>query len=182
MVALRKNIAVIAIVLLLAGLAVYQNFAAADKEVVLPQETAPKPNYLAPAFSLGALDGNTYHAGGPRDKALLINFWASWCGPCEREAPDLKRLYDKYKDKIDFYAVNITQGDKLNDVKAFVQQHGFTFPVLLDTEGKAAELYRVYAIPTTFLVDRNGVIQDAFNLLNPDELEKRIKRIAKKVE
>jgi thiol-disulfide isomerase/thioredoxin len=142
----------------------------------LPKETAPKPNFLAPQFSLAGLDDQTYSVGGQRDKPIFLNFWASWCNPCEIEAPELKRLHDKYGEKIDFYAVNMTQYDKLANVRAFAERFGFDFPILLDTEGEAADLYNIIGIPTSFIIDKNGVIVDAFNLLNPDELEKRVKR------
>lgn len=178
----KRNLIVIALVLVLAGFAIYQNMAVADKEVSLPSETAPKPNYLAPSFSLAGLDGQSYEVGGARNKVLLINFWASWCGPCEVEAPDLKRLADKYKDSLDVYAVNVTAQDRMDNVKSFVKFHQFDFPVLLDTDGAAADVYRIRGLPTTFLVNPEGVITDAFNLLNPDELEKRIKELVKKLE
>lgn len=176
----RKNWIVLALVVLLAGFAVYQNMAAADKEVSLPKETAPRPNYLAPTLSLVGLDGQAYEVGGVRDKVLLINFWASWCGPCEVEAPDIKRLAEKYKTDLDVYAINVTQQDRMENVKSFVKFHQFDFPVLLDSDGSAANTYRIKGLPTTFLVNPDGVITDAFNLLNPDELEKRIKELVKK--
>jgi thiol-disulfide isomerase/thioredoxin len=175
----KKNIAVMLLVLVLAGFAVYQNMATANKEVSAPNETAPKPNYKAPSFSLEGLDGNPYQVGGPRDKVLVINFWASWCGPCEAEAPDLKRLADKYKDGLDLYAVNVTSQDRMDNLQSFVKHFNFDFPVLLDKEGSAADLYRVRGLPTTYLVNREGVITDVFNLLNPAELEKRIQQLIK---
>src|SRR5690606_35627931 len=74
--------------------------------------TAPLEGEAAPAFSLPGLDGGkVYSVGGRRDKPLIVNFWASWCGPCEKEMPELKALYEKYKDRIDLYAVNATKYD-----------------------------------------------------------------------
>lgn len=174
---MKRNWIVLVGIVILSGLAIYQNLAAKDKEVILPTETAPKPEFLAPSFSLQGLDGQTYNVGGARDKPLFLNFWASWCGPCEMEAPDLKRLYDKYSDQLDMYAVNITRNDKLENAKKFVERHEFTFPVLLDEEGKASELYQFYFIPTSFLIDRNGVIAEVINLVEPKELERKIKKL-----
>src|SRR4051794_16340982 len=105
---------------MLAGIAIYQNIQAKHKETILPTEEAPKASFLAPSFTLTGLDGSTYTVGGAREKPLFVNFWASWCGPCEEEAPDLVNLYNKYKGQFDLYAVNVTQGDKLENVKAFV--------------------------------------------------------------
>jgi thiol-disulfide isomerase/thioredoxin len=172
----KKNAAVLLLVLMLAGFAIYQNIQAKHKETILPTEEAPKASFLAPSFTLTGLDGSTYTVGGAREKPLFVNFWASWCGPCEEEAPDLVNLYNKYKGQFDLYAVNVTQGDKLENVKAFVKEHEFPFPVLLDKEGKVAEMYRFLVIPTSFIVDKNGVIQEVFNVLPPKELEKKLKK------
>lgn len=175
-----KNIAIVAVVMLLAGLAVFQNMKdikAEEKEAVLPAEAAPRPNYLAPPFQLKGLDGKVYEVGGKREKPLLLNFWASWCGPCETEAPDLARLYEKYNGQFDLYAVNLTKYDSVAEAKAFAEKHKFAFPVLLDEELAAAQLYRFTVIPTSFLIDRNGVIVEVINLLEAKELEKKIKSL-----
>lgn len=126
-----------------------------------PLKTAPEPGALAPAIHLSSLDEQTtYDVGGKRDKPLIINFWASWCGPCDIEAPDLMKLYNKYKDKVDLYAVNVTKYDTVRGAKDFVKEKGLTFPILMDKEGKAGDDYKVYAYPVSFIVDRDGVIRD----------------------
>jgi thiol-disulfide isomerase/thioredoxin len=140
-------------------------------------EAAAKKGLTAPAFKLSSLDNQPYQVGGKRDKPLLINFWASWCGPCKEEAPDLVKLYEKYKGQIDLYAVNITRGDSINDARSFAQKYGFTFPVLLDTNGEIADMYRIRVIPTSYLIDRNGNVQEVFNVLPPDELDSKIKAV-----
>lgn len=170
---MRRNIWVVLIVVVLAGLAVFQNFSKANKEVELPKEQAPKVHFLTPAFSLEGLDGKTYEVGGTRGKALLINFWASWCGPCEDEAPDLVELHEKYSDRLDIYAVNSTKYDSLTGAKKFVEQYKFKFPVLLDVENDATEKYEVRGFPTTFFVDANGVIKEVFpRMLLPNDLKR----------
>lgn len=173
---LRRNVWIGMIVLVLVGFAVYQNVLKADRPASA-REPAPKLNALAPGFKLTGLDGSLYEVGGKRDKALLINFWASWCGPCELEAPDLKHMYDKYNDRLDLYAVNMTAGDRMDNIQSFVRHFEFNFPVLLDKDGTAGDAYRISGIPMTFLVDKEGVIRDVFGVLHPDELEKRIKRL-----
>lgn len=132
------------------------------------KERRPAIGYLAPRITLTALDGKTYTVDVPRAKPLLINFWASWCGPCEEEAPVLKRLYETYRDQLDLYAVNLTIDDRLDKAKAFVERFQLPFPVLLDTEGTAGKAYWVQGIPTTFFVDRSGVIRHMF-IGMPDE-------------
>jgi thiol-disulfide isomerase/thioredoxin len=177
----RRNIYIGFLVLILAGLSVYQHIFAKSKETV-SQWDEPANGQLqqpAPSFTLKSLDGESYTVGGQREKPLIINFWASWCDPCHEEAPDIKKLSDKYKDKVDFYAVNITQGDTLENARQFVKQYGFNMPVLLDTEGTVKDQYRVIFIPTSFLIDRNGMIRETVHLLPVAQWEKKINALLK---
>lgn len=129
---MKRNIGVLLIVAVLAGIAVFQNYSNANQGVVLPTEQAPKVNFLAPEFTLEGMDGKAYSVGGARDKVLLINFWASWCGPCHQEAPDLVRLHEEYGDRLDIYAINVSKMDSLSNAKDFVEKYQFKFPVPLD--------------------------------------------------
>ncbi|MBP1989247.1 thiol-disulfide isomerase/thioredoxin [Paenibacillus eucommiae] len=174
---MKKNLLVLALICILVGTAVYQNIQNRSKNVSTPTEQAPKADFLAPSFSLKSLDGTEYAVGGPRDKPLLLNFWASWCGPCEEEAPDLVKLYDKYKGKFDLYAVNVTQGDSIKNVEKFVKEHGFTFPVLLDKEGKVSDSYRFLFIPTSYLIDRDGVVREVINVFSMEEMDRKINEL-----
>ncbi|MFD0674284.1 TlpA family protein disulfide reductase [Cohnella sp. GCM10027633] len=133
------------------------NGAVADVDGALPE--GPKKGAVAPSFKLASLDGTaSYEAGGKRDKVLIINFWAAWCGPCELEAPDLVDIYDKHKDNVEMYAVNATKYDKLREAKVFVKEQNFRMPVLTDADNVAGELYKVFSYPTSFIVNRDGVI------------------------
>ncbi|NHN31241.1 TlpA family protein disulfide reductase [Paenibacillus agricola] len=145
-------------------------------------EAAPMPaarNQPAPAIDLSGLDGKAYHVGGARSKALIINFWASWCGPCHDEAPDLERMYSKYKNELDIYAVNVTKGDQLEEVSKFVKRYGLSFPVLLDQQGSVANKYRLLFVPTSFLVNKQGILVDVIHVLPAEELERRIQQLVK---
>jgi thiol-disulfide isomerase/thioredoxin len=180
---LNKNISIFVILLILIGIAIFQNVSAREKEASQTQNqtttdgTAPKPGFLAPSFTLESLDGNTYPLGGKREKPMMLNFWASWCGPCELEAPDLKNIYDKYKDQFDLYGINTTDKDNLEDAKQFVKRHKLPFPILLDKDGSVTDQFRFSAIPTSFLVDRNGVVVEVIHVLSPKELERKIKKL-----
>lgn len=178
---MKRNGPVMIIALLLVVLAIVQtaalrnssqaSAASAGKVVEMAR------NKPVPSFTLKGLDGQTYQVGGPRDKPLMINFWASWCGPCHEEAPDLKQVYERYKDKFDLYAVNVTKGDRVEDVRGFVNRYGVSFPVLLDDQGKTAEMYRILFVPTSFLIDKQGVLRDVIHVLPHDQLEKRIQML-----
>jgi thiol-disulfide isomerase/thioredoxin len=175
----KKNLVVIAFVVLLAGFAIYQNVRNEDKQTLMPSEQAAKVNFLAPSFTLQGLNGKDYSVGGPREKPMFVNFWASWCGPCEEEAPDLVNLYKKYEGKFDLYAVNVTPGDKMDNIKKFVDTYQYPFPVLLDKQGANADTYNVIAIPTSFLIDKNGVIREIIHVLSPKELDKKMASLLK---
>jgi thiol-disulfide isomerase/thioredoxin len=109
----------------------------------------------------------------------MLNFWASWCGPCELEAPDLKNVYEKYKDAFDLYGINTTDKDNLADAEKFVEQYKLPFPILFDKDGKIAKQFHFSVIPTSFLIDRNGVVVDVIHVLSPKELEQKIKSLIK---
>lgn len=138
---------------------------------------APKIGALAPAFALDALDGKTYAVGGKREKPMLLNFWASWCGPCAEEAPDLQRLFEAFGGQFDLYAVNVTKSDDMKAVRSFVAGNKLTFPILLDKKLEAAPLYRFSVIPTSFLIDRDGFVVDTFHVLPYDQLSHKMQRL-----
>lgn len=176
---MKKTLLTLIAVFALAGIAVVQQLATAHTNT-LPSEEAPKIGYLAPAFQLSTLDGGVLGVSrGERDKALLINFWASWCDPCRLEAPLLADLHEKYGDRLDIYGVNGLKFDTLVGVKAFVKQYQYNFPILLDEQSAVYDLYKVPGYPTSVLVDRSGVIKDIVIGLPPDheEFEKKIKQL-----
>jgi thiol-disulfide isomerase/thioredoxin len=179
---MNKNITVFLLLLILIGIAVFQNVSARGKEALkkdqsIVQETAPKPGFLAPTFNLTGMDGKSYGAGGKREKPMMLNFWASWCGPCELEAPDLKSVYEKYKHDFDLYGINTTDKDNLAEAEKFVKLYKLPFPILLDKNGKVSDQFRFSMIPTSFLIDRNGMVVDVFHVLSPNELDRKIKKL-----
>jgi len=168
----------LSIVALLAGLAIIQQFATAQT-AALPTEEAPKIGYLAPSFELETLDGGTLGVKrGEREKPVIVNFWASWCDPCRLEAPFLSDLYVKYGDRIDIYGVNGTEYDDMASVQAFVKQYKYEFPTLLDSKSAVFKLYQVPGYPTSFFIDRDGVVRDiVIGLPGHEEFERRLKKL-----
>lgn len=122
-------------------------------------EEAPQINFKRPSFALKGIDSKTYTTE-KINKPLVVNFWASWCGPCKIEAPELVELNKKYHNQVEIYAINLTSSDTESGAKAFAEQYGFTFPVLLDKDGKVSNLYNVAAIPTTYFISSDGIIVD----------------------
>ncbi|MBN3522792.1 TlpA family protein disulfide reductase [Paenibacillus apiarius] len=145
---------------------------------VLPTETGPQVGKLAPSFSLTSTNGAAYQVGGKQNKPIFINFWASWCDPCQAEAPDLVKLYAKYKDRMEMLSVNVTSYDSEDKAKAFVKEYSLVNPVLLDEKGDVFKLYNGIAFPTNVLVDKNGVIRELFiGLRPPKDLEQAIEKL-----
>lgn len=119
-----------------------------------------KATPIAPHFTLPDIDGNPHSMSDFKGKVVMLNFWASWCPPCVREMPSMERLYAKYNDK-GFVVVGVNQWEDEDTVFEFIGRLDIepTFPILLDRESRASELYSVKGLPTTFLIDKNGNIQ-----------------------
>ena len=109
-----------------------------------------------PQFKLAALDGQDVTVG-PSDRVTIINFWATWCPPCREEMPELNDFYLQYQDSIYFYAINLQEDP--GKVNNFMYNNGYSLPTLVDVDGVVGRLFHIQAIPTTLVVDRNGVIQ-----------------------
>lgn len=113
---------------------------------------------LAPDFTVYDTNGNAVSLSDYIGKPTVVNFWASWCGPCMREMPDFQKLYDELGSEVNFLMVNMTDGSRetVNRASGFIKGEGYTFPVFYDTEQDAAATYAVYSIPATYFVDADG--------------------------
>jgi thiol-disulfide isomerase/thioredoxin len=127
------------------------------KELLTPL-TAPIP---APPLALTDLDGNRHDLGSDlRDKAVLINFWATWCPPCVKELPALSRLNQRMQGK-PFQVLTVAVGEQPEQVRTFLADKDSRFPVLLDPEGETFTAWQAYAFPTTMILDRRHRIRYA---------------------
>jgi len=108
-------------------------------------------------FELQDLSGATRRLSDFRGKVVLLNFWATWCGPCRFEMPSMEKLYQRLNAKgFEIVAVNL-QEDR-SSVERFVDEYGLSFPILLDTTGRIGGTYGARSIPTTYIVDREGFV------------------------
>lgn len=120
---------------------------------------APQEGFPAPGFTLHTLDGREISLSDFEGSPVLINIWASWCGPCRAEMPDIQDVYNDYRDEgFVVLAINATNQDNINDVKEFVNDHGLTFPILLDKSGQVSNTYNLRSLPTSFFINEDGVI------------------------
>ncbi|MDI3256968.1 MAG: TlpA disulfide reductase family protein [Kyrpidia sp.] len=120
----------------------------------------PIKGYLAPDFTLKSFEGQSVTLSLERGKPVFLNFWASWCPPCQAETPDLVEMHKKYGDKIAFYGINLTHEDDRQKALDFIRNYKIDYPVLSDVEGKVADLYRVQAIPTSVFIGSDGKIAE----------------------
>ncbi len=136
--------------------------AGASAEETAPEETEP---VVLPALDFELKDqyGNTHTLEDYKGKTIFLNFWATWCPPCRAEMPDIQKLYENAETEGDdalivlgVAAPNLGQEQDEEGIKAFLEQNGYTYPVLMDTTGELFNGYGIYSFPTTFMIDREG--------------------------
>ncbi|MGF9823183.1 TlpA family protein disulfide reductase [Brevibacillus agri] len=165
-------------VLVIAGAGIAVGEKPESSASVVADVQKPEVGYMAPHFTLTGLDNQTYKVEGKRNKPLLLNFWASWCGPCRMEAPDLQKIYEKYGGQIDMYGVNVTSSDNPEAAQAFVQTYKLTFPIPMDVSGSVSNRYLVQAFPTTYLIDAQGIIRKKIiGMIDASTLELELRQL-----
>lgn len=114
----------------------------------------------APDFQLQSLDGETVALSDLRGKPVMLNFWATWCGPCRLEMPFIQEIFEDkaWADRLEITTVNV--GEESSQVENFMEHYGLSFHVLLDKDTSVAQNYNIRGIPTTFFIDKNGIIKD----------------------
>ena len=195
----RLIIILLALVLLIAGasalynrlgdswapeqLAVAETAPAQETSAEPPQETATEPPRIAaPDFTVYDADGNAVKLSDYFGKPIVLNFWASWCGPCKMEMPDFNEKSQELAGEVQFLMVNMTDGSRetVETACAFIEEQGYTFPVFFDTTSEAAYTYSAYSLPTTFFIDADGnAVAQATGAISADTLQRGIDMIYK---
>lgn len=133
----------------------------------------------APDFALTTLDGEKVKLSDLKGHVVMINFWASWCGPCRQEMPLLNDIYASYK-KAGFVLLGVNLDESAEDAKAFLKKTPVNFPVLIDSKGQVADLYKNQAMPSSYFVDRKGDLVYLHQGYRPGE-EEDYKKVIKKL-
>ena len=137
-------------------------------------------NDLTPEFTVYDLDGKEVHLSDFFGKPIVLNFWASWCGPCQMEMPDFNEKYLEIGEKVQFLIINMTDGSRetVETASAFIAEKGYSFPVYYDTDLDAATVYSVYSLPTTYFIDVEGyTVARATGAISGETLQRGIDMI-----
>jgi cytochrome c biogenesis protein CcmG/thiol:disulfide interchange protein DsbE len=131
----------------------------------------------APEFETVTYYDTRVHLADLRGKVVILNFWASWCGPCRVEAPDLQLIYDTYRER-GVEILGISYLDTEEDARAFIREFGLTYINGIDEGSRISDLYHIDAVPETFVIDQNGNIVHLFlGPINVDELVVVLERL-----
>ena len=150
-----------------------------SSETAAEETAAPEP-VLAPDFTVYDRDGNEVQLSDYTGKPIVLNFWASWCGPCQMEMPDFHEKYLELGQDVHFLMVNMTDGSRetVDSASAFVDKNAYAFPVFYDTAVDAAMTYGVYSLPTTYFInDKGHAIAQATGSINAETLQRGIDMI-----
>ncbi|KLA31296.1 MULTISPECIES: TlpA family protein disulfide reductase [Bacillus cereus group] len=188
-----RKLMIIVVLLCLAGYAAYEQFGHKEQAVKVKQEKSEavmkeiiarngiEIGKSAPDFELTKLDGTNVKLSDLKGKKVILNFWATWCGPCQQEMPDMEAFYKEHKENVEILAINYTPSEKgggEEKVSNFAKEKGITFPILLDKNIDVTTAYKVITIPTSYFIDTKGVIQDKFiGPMTQKEMEKRVAKL-----
>jgi thiol-disulfide isomerase/thioredoxin len=146
-----------------------------------PLAAAEAINVPAPDFTLESRSGENLRLEDHRGEVVMLNFWASWCGPCRQEMPLMDELYSQYKD-LGFIILAVNVDENRDEALRFLDKVPVNYPILYDPESSVSELYEVQAMPTTVMIDRNGNARYLHYGYQPgyeDEYEQQIRELVR---
>ena len=181
-------LAILVVLIIVSGI-LYNKLGSGYENGIMPGENLTENNDTgeeteelqdAPDFEVENDNGDKVKLSDMKGKAVVVNFWASWCGPCKSEMPDFDKMYEKYGKDIEFMMVNMTDGGRetKDNASSFMKSQGYSFPVYYDVTQSAAYSYNVMSIPATYFVNKDGKVAAYANgAINEEALEEGISRI-----
>ncbi len=124
-------------------------------------EIQAKEGALAPDFLLETLEGDDLRMSSFRGRPVVVNFWATWCTSCREEIPQLAAAYDRFSDDA-LVIIGVDLQESVAAVRRFADEFGMQFPVVIDKDGRVADRYRLLGVPTTYFIDRDGLVRSVF--------------------
>ena len=153
-------------------------------EKYLPDEVNESTNQSslkkAKNFEVLNVNGEKVNLSDFYGKPIVVNFWATWCMPCKNELDEFEESYKKYDGEIEFLMVNLTDGynDTIEGVKEFIKENNYEFPVYFDTELSASNAYKIYSIPQTLFINKEGNILKLYKgMIDKQNLENYIEKL-----
>ena len=158
---MQKNQRIILYILILIAGVSWIILSANTTNAAIDKISAPQAGFAAPDFTLKTPGGEEYTLSELKGNAVLVNLWATWCPPCRAEMPTIEKIYQEYKDQgLVVLAVDMTYQDDPANVAPFVQKYGLTFPILLEETGNVGALYQLRSLPSSYFINRAGIIQE----------------------
>ena len=143
-------------------------------------ETQENSDPAAPDFYFFDENGNRLRLSQFKGKPVILNFWASWCGPCKSEMPDLEEAYKKYGEEIQFVILNMTDGSRetVESARRYIESAGYSFPVFYDKQQNGVIAYGISGVPVTFFIDADGYVKGVYSgAMSANILQQGIDRI-----
>ena len=149
---------VILVIVLALGISIFILLKLNESEIFFSGTVKLEVGKPAPDFTFPGLDGKMISLSDHKGKAVLVNIWATWCGPCVDEMPSMEKLYQELRNKdFEILAISI-DSDGAKVVAPFMQEYKLTFPALIDSEGSIKESYGVTGVPESFIIDQHGIL------------------------
>ena len=175
----RSRLVFVLVFLVVAGFLAYMIFSG---QLASADDRKPLEGYLAPDFSLPDASGKRVSLSDFEGKPVFLNFWASWCGPCQDEMPELVAAEKRFGNKVQFVGINLTTEERYNGAaEQFLQHYQVPYLNLFDKKGKAKKAYQIIGIPTSFLLDENGqIVYKHQGEITLEQLEKAMEKLNEK--
>lgn len=152
----------VALIALLIGATIWYNNLSKDIAQAPNSNTGSTEAKLAPDFKVYDEEGNLVSLSDKQGKPVVVNFWATWCGPCKAELPAFQNMYNEYGEEVEFMMVNLTSGRETEEgVKKFLEDNELELPVYYDKDMSAAMLYGLRSIPRTVFINPDGTLYDS---------------------